>query len=77
MHHKVIDISILANLLERVEFERTDLDGGMKLYTASIDGRAVHVTCGSGDDAVLFCHADDARHIHNVIAQPVPHLRLV
>lgn len=77
MHHQIIDIGILANLLERVEFDRTDLDGGLQLYTASIDGRDVHVTCGGGDDAVLICHADDARHIHNAIAQPRPYLRLV
>lgn len=77
MHTEIIDTAALVNLLERTEFEQTDLDGGLTLYRANINGRAVSVTVGCGNDAVLFCRKADSGHVLNVISKPLPHLHLV
>ncbi len=77
MNIEIINIATLANLLERGTFKRTDLDGGLSLYTAKLDGHDVAVSCGGGNDALLFCSEDAAGHVLNTISRPLPHLRLV
>jgi hypothetical protein len=77
MHTEIINISELANLLERSSSVRTnDLEGG-RLYFLDLNGRDVRVTHAYGSEAVMFCSKADAHPVLRAISKPFPLLTLI
>lgn len=77
MHTEIINISELANLLERsAAIQTTDLEG-MRLYFLNLKGCDVCVTHAHGNDAAIFCTQADADTVLRAISKPLPLLNLI